>query len=838
MLSPTAFRASLRALLAALLATAAFAACEGDNAWSGLTGVGGGTDTAPPTAAIIAPDSSRRVAVGDSVLVQVRVTDDLGVDSVTLVGFSLRGSAELGTETRVERFAPKVVALLGGRTLVRDTLLTRYLIATSDSLPEDRVYIVASVRDTVGNVRADTVTISVGGPRVTILEPIADTQLRAGGAMRVRIQAADSVGRIAAIRLRASEAFTADTTLQIDPSLRLVDTVIVLQVPASAKGGLVLQAAARSVNQDSAVSNPSVVQVLAASRDERAPSVTFSVASPSAAEVGDSVAITVTATDSTKVGSVGVTLVPTHRKLTGTLTLPVLSQTAPGDSATFRFSLEQLGVIQQPDTSTVRLEVTAFATDTAGNCGAATVPGTPLSVTCLPGTPVRTTQSGNITDILLVRGTTVRPAVRSDTLADLVTDGSRVYVSNFSRNRIEVLPVNETAFTDSIRGASSPWGLAVGNNGDTLFVANNGGTNISVVSLATLSQVRLLQIPDVHLYSITYDVKTDSVSEVVDFEYSDHPQFIAQIASGQLLYSTSPTSTRSDGTVRIFDPAKDLTYEFGRATEIFTGYATDKIGQGVVVNARDAALSGSSRLWVCPRRLHSDQTDPGCITLTATAAADSLTKLRVAGLTDTRLDLGTDIETVGLTDTTFVAVSGDHGAVAFGEGGVNPGRIFQFRNVNGQLVGSTTETRDLVGNAAERVIGLGLNADGSLGMARFNKVYFFDQNLRQQGSASAGIPTGGGAMDPRNSGYPGNDGHRRAFSSGVDGNGRAFVDILDTSRFNTVKRVYIRDRVTGGLVAVPVAGSDPASGQLSLRVFAITATGVVEVGLTPADLQE
>jgi DNA-binding beta-propeller fold protein YncE len=204
----------------------------------------------------------------------------------------------------------------------------------------------------------------------------------------------------------------------------------------------------------------------------------------------------------------------------------------------------------------------------------------------------------------------VVPAVRSDTLADLVTDGSRVFVSNFSRNRIEVLPVTGTTFTDSIAGASAPWGLAVGNNGDTLYVANNGGTNISVISIPTLSQVRLLRIPDVHLYSITYDVKTDSVSEVVDFEYSDHPQFIAQIASGQLLYSTSPTPTRSDGTVRIFDPGKDLTYEFGRASEIFTGYATDKIGQGVVVNALDAALSGSSRLFVCPRRLHSNQTDP------------------------------------------------------------------------------------------------------------------------------------------------------------------------------------------------------------------------------------
>jgi hypothetical protein len=322
------------------------------------------------------------------------------------------------------------------------------------------------------------------------------------------------------------------------------------------------------------------------------------------------------------------------------------------------------------------------------------------------------------------------------------------------------------------------------------------------------------------------------------YDYSDRPQFIAQMTGGQLLNSTNPTPTAADGTVRIYDPAKDLTNEFGRVTEVFTGYATPVIGQGIVVNALAAALSGSSRLYVCPRRLHSNQTDPSCFTLTATAAADSLASLRAAGLSDTRLDLGADIATVGLTDTTFVAVSGDHSAVAFGEGGVDPGRIFQFRQIGGALVGSTTETVDLVGNAAERVIGLGLNADGSLGMARFDQVYFFDENLRLQGHATAGLPTGGGALDPRNSGYPTNAAHRRAFASGVDANGLAFVDVLDTFTFRTVKRVYIRDRVTGGLVAVPVAGSDPASGQLSLRVFAITATGVVEVGLTPADLQE
>ena len=35
------------------------------------------------------------------------------------------------------------------------------------------------VRDLAGNTRADTVTISVGGPRVAILEPVSTPQPRA-----------------------------------------------------------------------------------------------------------------------------------------------------------------------------------------------------------------------------------------------------------------------------------------------------------------------------------------------------------------------------------------------------------------------------------------------------------------------------------------------------------------------------------------------------------------------------------------------------------------------------------------------------------------------------------
>jgi hypothetical protein len=833
------FMASLRTPRRALLALAiagVVAGC-GDNAWSGLTGVGVGNDSEAPRAEILAPDSTRRIALGDSVFVQVRLQDNAGIDSVALSGFVLRGSPDLGTQVRVEKFVPKVVALSGGTALVRDTTITRYLVATSDSVTNEPVYIVAAVRDLAGNTRADTVTISVGGPRVAILEPVSTTQLRAGSTLRVRVQAADSTGHIVSIRLGGGVTAPTDTIISVDPARALVDTVVVLSLPGSAQGTLKLQASARSANGDSAVSNPVLFEVLGATPDVVPPSVRFSVAAPRTAEIADSVAVTVVATDSSKVRSVGVTVVPSHRKLTGTVYLPLIALSSATDSATFRFSLDDLGITQQGDTSTVRIELTAFATDTAGNCAAATVPGGPLSEQCSKDPPILTGHPGSRSDILLVRGVTVHSEAPGDRLADLVSDGKHVFVSNFSRNRVEVLPVASSGFSGSIAVGSEPWGLAIGNSGDTLLVANSAGTNISVVPLSTQKELRRLRIPDIRLYGITYDVKTDSVTEVTWHDYSDRPQFIAQMAGGEILYSTKPTETRSDGTVRIYDRTRDQTNEFNRVSEVFTGYAEPVIGRGIVVNALAAALSGSSRLFVCPRRLRTGQSDPACITATATVARDSLAALRAAGLTDTRLDLGAEIESVGLTDTTFVAVSGDHSAVAFGEGAVNPGRIFHFRQIGGKLVGSTTETTDLVGNVAEPVIGLGLNGDGSLGMARFDKVYFFDDDLRLQGQAAAGSPSGGGAMDPRNQDYPVDDGRRRAYASGVDDRGLPFVDVLDSHGFRTIRRVFIRNPVVGGLIAVPVTASDPASGELAMRLFAITTAGVVEIALTPADLR-
>jgi hypothetical protein len=216
-----------------------------------------------------------------------------------------------------------------------------------------------------------------------------------------------------------------------------------------------------------------------------------------------------------------------------------------------------------------------------------------------------------------------------------------------------------------------------------------------------------------------------------------------------------------------------------------------------------------------------------------------LTQMRAAaanasgGRWDTRVDIGADITQVGLSDTTFVAVSGDRNYVAVGEGARQNARIPLFTAPAGGdsllLVG---DVHDLISNTAERVIGLSLNFDGSLGVARGDQAYYFNSSLRLQGVVAAGAPTGGVAMHPGNAGYP-NGSNRYSFVSGTDAVG-PYVDVIDNFNFFRVKRVYTRDPVVGAMAVAPRAPGDVPA--VVLRIYALTSSGVLALPVTTADL--
>src|SRR5690606_477513 len=145
--------------------------------------------------------------------------------SVRLTGFSLRGSAELGTQVRVERSATKVLALGSAERAVRDTTLARLLVATADSPAEDIVHATALARAVAARGPARTVVIALRGPRLRVIPPASGTAARAGTVMRVHLQATDSIGRIEGLGVRV-QGGGADLheTVRIDPAEAMVDT--------------------------------------------------------------------------------------------------------------------------------------------------------------------------------------------------------------------------------------------------------------------------------------------------------------------------------------------------------------------------------------------------------------------------------------------------------------------------------------------------------------------------------------------------------------------------------------------------------------------------------------
>jgi hypothetical protein len=128
---------------------------------------------------------------------------------------------------------------------------------------------------------------------------------------------------------------------------------------------------------------------------------------------------------------------------------------------------------------------------------------------------------------------------------------------------------------------------------------------------------------------------------------------------------------------------------------------------------------------------------------------------------------------------------------------------------------ATLRVWDEVINAADVVRGVGLNYDGSLGMARGQAAYFFDTQLQLNGTvgiSGSGIGAGG-ALHPLHANQKtleNFDGVYRpdthlAFAGTADG----AIDIIDTYKFTRVGQVTLRDPVTGPLRAtLPFPGDN------------------------------
>lgn len=810
------------------------------------------------------------VATGATVRVEAQIRDASGIDEVRFVGYAFRGDPELGTDERVVRFEERVVdfPVQGVDTLPTDTLLRRDLVQVGDS--SEIVLFVVTATDLFGNVSTDTVPVQVGGPSVAIVRPEGGQTHRQTADLTVRVAIADSASGVQSLSLILAGVIEEVIPIPLNGQPRN-DTIdhIIPSAEFTTTGQLTIQARASNASGIFAMTPPTTVTVV----DDQEPDVTAPavqlevsplpglVAPLDRLEQEDTIYVTVGADDQ---GGVGVTQIGVYVDagvnsgadtadyvLTHNLATP---RTNP--DTTFAIAVSDLYEIAAPGAGlaetvswpdSIDLHLEAYAIDAAGNDAYRQVP------------EGATASRGYL---LAVAGETVRlpfGGIISDAAVDTTPNDERLFLSNYTQNVVDVLDLRTNTFNSVLVGAQ-PWGLFLDNSGDTLMVANSGGTNISKVPLRVVplredGSARIFT-PEVVLYDIeiTLDEQLRETYTGVAIGFSDRPQFLAQSRpNGEILYSTVPTPSAQDGTIRLLH--RDPTWDDYDTDLLYPGGdpADEEQESHVVIADADTVVIASyptadSIIIYDHVRGFQDMEISGIGTPVEAAA-----EVQAQGGDATVFAGGYDPDGVGLQDTTFVAASGDRQWIAFGEGATAPvGRIILWNSSIGQS--STVQITDLIHNASEVVTGVGLNENGSLGVARGDfGVYYFNNDLRLQGIYAEDINPGGygAALHPS---------HDATFDLS-DPNSLSFVGtaerairVIDTNHFFARGDLPVKNPIVGPLRAtLPIAGIDnvgltcggasPDPNCVVVRLFGVTSSGgglpdgVVVVRVREKDLQ-
>ena len=852
-------------------------------------------DSAAPVITINAPASGATLPLNDSVRVNIRVQDPSGIKTIRLRGESTRVDS-LGPTRVVPRFAEKVITFPAtpGGALPTDTTITRYLLAIPDSISEP-VQILVTAIDSLNNTAFASTTILVGGPRVELRNPTNGRQVTPGGTLLLTAFAVDRSAGIDSVQFNVSGAQTATIKycnaahcLPMTPSN---DSILINHnyVVGANLGTVTITATAWNRNRIAGQSSPvSVIVATTAVSDTARPQVRVSMPTNDRLELSDTLTLTVAAQDNGASGlrRMGVVVTATPG---GTGVAPdtlYLDSVFAGSGrtglqpATFKFTLGSLGfteslLVRLP--RAITFQVHAFAVDTVGNSGC-NVTNTLAALPCDSIMPPVAPRKFFITRgtvpasqlVTVVPGFSTALPTPGAVIADLIVDTDpsrpRMYLSNFRDNRIEVLcldvcgALRDSSFAAPISVGSEPWGLFLNNaavglgaGSPRLIVGNSGGTNLSFVDITgpmdaanPLDEVPSERIltPNALLFDVTSTISLGFLrydSNVLDF--SDRPQFVAQDASGLILYSTKPTGAAPDGSIRYLEPTGQTERPF-ESKVVFNRAGLNNTANGVALANIDSVIilrntASDDRVNLCDHLQGRPRTGVICsgfLTVEAAVAA-------LAGMGSDVVALpGTwNREAVGLSDTTFIATSRNRQVVAFGEGATGPFASVWLWDAPSRRVSDFASTLDLIGNASERVLGIALNSDGSIGGARgSNAAYFFSNDvneegdLRLQGVFSNGVAGGNGgiALDPS---------HVYDLANGSNSRTLAFVatvnrsiKIVDTFHFRQRGEIQIRDNIVGPLrAAAPLAsenvGLTGTCDEIWVKLYGVTGAGRVAI---------
>lgn len=809
-------------------------------------------DGGQPGIEIITPGVNAISNIGDSILVSVRLRDDVsGLQKVEIAGLAMRGDVDLGTDTVFSRYATVIApgAEVKFRAGLLDTIIRRYIqpLAPLDSM-QDSVVIRVIATDFSGV--ADTATRAVGlvsGPRISILSPPNGDSVPRGFDVEVRVQAAHARGvRSVTLSARGNPAWPTplDTTLTVLGGGRLlVDTSMTITVPGDAVGGdsIVITASAIDVNGSNGVVTPVIVKVRTTAAGP--PLVTQSV--PPRVELNDRITITANGDGIARMGfvvrdSIGTIVVQDDTVFAGTA----------GNVATRTIQLPLgLSIAQQGR----KLYVTSFAVDQQGVTGYSVTAGTQRGQTD-PALAYADSTS-------VVYGMTYvlpRPGLAGDIAVD--RPRGRVFVSNTVQNRVEMWDRSTTRFDPTgVRAGAEPWGMTMtANSPDTLLIANSGGTNISRVfigaaSTGGMTESRLLTRNTV-AYSLNEmrDAMTGKIRIQITgpFSYSDRPQYLAQSAGGRIYYSTRPTAAAPEGTLRYLDPADPIPdsrqiHQYAERLDAPGQIAVFNV-DSVKVIAAPASSSMSDSLIICDHNTGTGEAGACAGSREGILAAIAAVRAVVPN-SDIDWRPETDIPSLALSDTTFVAWSADRRWVAFGEGDrASRARVMMVNDgIRGQPYSNIfftpgIEVSDLIENASETVFGLALDARGRMIGVHGASTHFAAVerpfHIRMQGRFETPVSGAGityhplADVDPTQT-SPGEDLTRLAFVASSSGK----IDIVDAYYYRSRGQVTVKDKLYGPLRAsLPMPG-DPAN--VVLKLYGMSERGLVVIDLTAADIK-
>jgi len=785
---------------------------------------------------------------------------DLDSPGLTLAPLDAPNDSSIAfTATAVDNLGIKSIRILisGGITGVIDTNFTvnqtrttvPYTLAIPTTVqPGTAIILIGTSTDGARNVSApDTLTLTVGGvapPTVRIISPTATDAAVVGRQVLITITGSSEL-KIRSLGFIATGAVTGvDSVVYGNPMLVDRTAIDTLTIPSGATPGpLTLQPfLIDSLGRQRFLGSPVTLQVIPAAGAGTRPVVDFGL--NDRIEVTDT--IFVTANDPAGISMLGYDV----RLLDGTV-VGQDSLVSSGQITSLRNTfMMRLNVTSFP----TRVLVRAFARNSAGTSDTARVGGV-----------VR------VDTVTVVAGST-RPLP----VGGLVADGlyhqasDKLYLSNITRNQLEVFYVGDSTFKAPVRVGSRPWGIAAWprdrgdvtvprlGQGDTILVANNGGTSISYVRVNPTDpndsglEVYRYPLPNIILYTITAKLSenTGQLLQVrTRYDLSDRPQWLGAVCTGATtanspcgqviaVYSTSPTLGQStpfdknNGSLRW----ENLTT---RQSHYFWQQAN---GQGdrradTLEVERFGSMDASGNIVG-----HADSLLVPFLQVGTHASGDTALVANVVRIPE-----------LVFRDTTFVRNSGNFRRAIMGEGGrvigddvtrnaraigydasigmkrsnySHPGYVLPTP-VADSGISRSMDVTDYVANTSARVLGVSINFDGQISAFRADSVYLIDPLLRLQGVLEVSGTNAGFDFHPLNygGGDPGLPGsvlptERLAFSASM----QPEIEVFDTWEYRRVGCVPVRDPIIGPIKASVRAGQ--------VVLVGATARGVIIVSLS------